>query len=125
VDADADIYALGCVAYWLLTGHRVFEATTRQDMLVMHAHQKPQLPSKRLGKPLHDGLEAAVMSCLAKNPNRRPQTAAEFAEVLEGLVFESPWTRERARAWWFANLASQVPPEATLDAKHADEAHPA
>ena len=58
VDARADIYALGCVGYWLLTGKRVFEAETRHDMLVMHAHQKPILPSKRVELPIHAGLEA-------------------------------------------------------------------
>ena len=50
VDARADIYALGCVGYWLLTGKRVFEAETRHDMLVMHAHQKPVPPSKRVDR---------------------------------------------------------------------------
>jgi plasmid stabilization system protein ParE len=106
VDARADIYALGCVGYWLLTGHRVFDATTRQDMLVMHAHQKPQTPSKCVGRQLHEGLEALVMDCLAKNPNRRPQSAAELGDALESLSFETPWTRERARAWWVDNLVT-------------------
>lgn len=100
VDARADVYALGCVAYWLLTGARVFDATTRHDMLIMHAHQKPQPPSRRLGRPLHEGLEALVMRCLEKNPNRRPQTAGELGEALESLRFEHPWSRERAALWW-------------------------
>jgi serine/threonine-protein kinase len=100
VDARADLYALGCVAYWLLTGKRVFEAQTRHDMLVMHAHQKPITPSNRLGNPIHPGLEAIVMSCLEKNPNRRPQTARELAESLSALQFEHPWTNERAELWW-------------------------
>ncbi|HYP89320.1 MAG TPA: serine/threonine-protein kinase, partial [Polyangiaceae bacterium] len=52
VDARADLYQLGCVGYWLLTGKRVFEAQTRADMLVMHAHQKPVLPSKRIDRAL-------------------------------------------------------------------------
>jgi serine/threonine-protein kinase len=103
VDARTDLYALGCVAYWLLTGQRVFEAATRHDMLVMHAHQKPDRPSKRLGAPLHEGLEATVMACLEKNPNRRPQTARELADGLRGLHFEYPWTEERARLWWKAH----------------------
>jgi tRNA A-37 threonylcarbamoyl transferase component Bud32 len=64
VDARADIYALGCVGYWLLTGKRVFEAETRHDMLVMHAHQKPVLPSKRIAAEVHPGLERLVMTCL-------------------------------------------------------------
>jgi serine/threonine-protein kinase len=100
VDARADIYALGCVAYWLLTGARVFEATTLHDMLVMHAHQKPIPPSKRLGAPVHEALEEVIMACLDKNPNRRPQTARELSEFLSSLSFQSPWDEEFAEVWW-------------------------
>lgn len=108
VDARADLYALGCVAYWLLTGKRVFEAQTRHDMLIMHAHQKPALPSKRGGVPVHPGLEALIMRCLEKNPNKRPQTAAEIREALQALSFDTPWTLDRARAWWATHLPKPV-----------------
>jgi eukaryotic-like serine/threonine-protein kinase len=103
VDARADIYALGCVAYWLLTGERVFEAATLHDMLVMHAHQKPVPPSKRLGRPMHEALEALVMACLDKNPNRRPQTARELSDALSSLHFDEPWNEESAEIWWTAH----------------------
>ncbi|HVY29971.1 MAG TPA: serine/threonine-protein kinase [Polyangiaceae bacterium] len=103
VDARADLYALGCVGYWLLTGKRVFEAQTRADMLVMHAHQKPVLPSKRIDRPIHPGLEALIMQCLEKNPNKRPQTARELSDALSALQFEHPWTDERAELWWKQN----------------------
>jgi serine/threonine-protein kinase len=104
VDWRADIYALGCVAYFLLTGKRVFEAETRHDMLVMHAHQKPILPSKRVDLAIHAELERLVMQCLEKNPNRRPHSARELRESLLSLQFEHPWTEERARLWWKAHL---------------------
>jgi serine/threonine-protein kinase len=100
VDARADLYAVGCVAYYLVTGKRVFEAETRHDMLVMHAHQKPVPPSARIGKPVHPGLEALIMACLEKNPGKRPQTARELRERLDGLRFEPAWTAERAELWW-------------------------
>jgi serine/threonine-protein kinase len=103
VDARADLYALGCVGYWLLTGKRVFDAGTRHDLLVMHAHQKPLPPSKRIDAPIHPGLEAVIMSCLEKNPNKRPQTARELADALGALSFEHPWTAERAALWWRKN----------------------
>jgi serine/threonine-protein kinase len=117
VDARADLYALGCVGYWLLTRRRVFEASTRHDMLVMHAHQKPVLPSKHLDQKVHPGLEAIVMSCLEKNPNRRPQTARELGELLLQLRFDAPWTPERAGYWWKQHgiLPAPVPGE-TLSA---------
>ncbi len=108
VDARADIYALGCVAYWLMTGKRVFDAGTRHDLLVMHAHQKPVPPSRRVGRDQHPGLEALVMQCLEKNPNKRPQSARELAESLRGLAFEHPWDEERARLWWQTHLAEKA-----------------
>lgn len=108
VDARADIYALGCVGYWLMTGKRVFDAGTRHDLLVMHAHQKPVPPSKRTGKELHPGLEALVMQCLEKNPNKRPQSARELAEALAALTFEHPWDEERARLWWHTHLPEKA-----------------
>jgi eukaryotic-like serine/threonine-protein kinase len=117
VDARADLYALGCVGYWLLTGKRVFEAQTRADMLVMHAHQKPVLPSKRVDRPMHPGLEALVMQCLEKNPNKRPQTAHELSEALGALHFEHPWTDERAALWWKQNRPEAQRATSALDEK--------
>jgi serine/threonine-protein kinase len=117
VDARADLYALGCVGYWLLTGKRVFEAQTRADMLVMHAHQKPVLPSKRIDRAIHPGLEALVMQCLEKNPNKRPQTARELSDALSALQFEHPWTDERAELWWKQNRPEQLRATSALDEK--------
>jgi serine/threonine protein kinase len=117
VDARADLYALGCVGYWLITGKRVFEAETRHDMLVMHAHQKPVLPSRRIDRPMHPGLEAIVMQCLEKNPNKRPQTARELADALGALQFEHPWTDERAELWWKQHQPQQERATSALDEK--------
>jgi eukaryotic-like serine/threonine-protein kinase len=121
VDARADLYALGCVGYWLLTGKRVFEAQTRADMLVMHAHQKPVLPSKRIDRPVHPGLEALVMQCLEKNPNKRPQTARELSDALSALQFEHPWTEERARLWWKQHRPEEQRATSALDEKERAE----
>jgi serine/threonine protein kinase len=120
VDARADLYALGCVGYWLLTGKRVFEAETRHDMLVMHAHQKPVLPSRRVDRAVHPGLEALVMQCLEKNPNKRPQTARELSDALGALKFEHPWTDERAELWWKQNRPEQERAASALDEKERE-----
>jgi serine/threonine-protein kinase len=124
VDARADLYAVGCVGYWLLTGKRVFEAETRHDMLVMHAHQKPATPSARIGTPVHPGLEAVIMACLEKNPDRRPQTARELSERLGALAFEHPWTEERAALWWkrYQPLEPEATPEPTTVSDAPDAA---
>jgi serine/threonine-protein kinase len=100
VDARADIYALGCVAYWLLAGKRVFEAQTRNDMLVMHAHQRPLPPSRRGSVEVPPGLEALVLECLEKNPNRRPQSALELSDRIAELRLHLGWTRSRRNGWW-------------------------
>jgi eukaryotic-like serine/threonine-protein kinase len=120
IDARADLYALGCVGYWLLTGKRVFEAETRHDMLVMHAHQKPVLPSRRIDRALHSGLEALVMQCLEKNPNKRPQTARELSDALGALKFDHPWTDERAELWWKQNRPEHERAASALDEKERE-----
>lgn len=128
VDRRADIYALGCVGYWLLTGKRVFEAETRHDMLVMHAHQRPVLPSVRAGQKLHPELEAVIMACLEKNPDKRPQTARELRDRLDALAFEHPWTEERAALWWRAHrpttAASKLSEPPAVSAQPVSDAPP-
>jgi serine/threonine-protein kinase len=100
VDQRADIYALGCVAYWLLTKERVFEAENRADMLVMHAHQRPVPPSKRAGISIPPRLEELILQCLDKNPNKRPQTARELGDRIRSLGLHGEWTRARREEWW-------------------------
>lgn len=110
VDHRADLYALGCVGYFLLTGGRVFEAKTRADMLVMHAHQKPTPPSRRAVRPIAPLLEAAIMQCLEKNPAKRPQSAEELREMLLAVPLDRSWTSERADLWWRSFGAAESNP---------------
>lgn len=112
VDARADLYAVGCVAYWLLTGQRVFEAQNRHDMLIMHAHQKPIAPSRRVALEVHPGLERVVMGCLEKNPAKRPQCARDLANELASLSFDPPWAIDRAESWWKRMRPTAVAPSA-------------
>jgi serine/threonine protein kinase len=90
-------------------------------MLVMHAHQKPVLPSKRIDKVLHPALEALVMQCLEKNPNKRPQTARELSDALGALQFDLPWTDERAALWWRQNRPEHLRATSALDEKERAE----
>ena len=103
-----------------MTGKRLFEAETRHDMLVMHAHQKPVLPSRRIDRPMHPGLEAIVMQCLEKNPNKRPQTARELADALTALQFDHPWSDERAELWWKQNHPEHLRATSALDEKERE-----
>ena len=100
IDGRADIYATGCVAYWLLTGQLVFTADTPMGLLLHHAKTMPTPPSALSEMPIPASLEALVMSCLAKDPAERPQSARELSRRLSELAGSADWTQERARAWW-------------------------
>jgi serine/threonine-protein kinase len=85
VNGRADIYALGCVAYWLLTGKRVFEADTPLQVVAKHIRNEPVPPSQRVtGLAISPALEGLVLQCLAKRPEDRP-TAAALLQSLEGM----------------------------------------
>ena len=109
VDRRADLYALGCVGYWLLTGQMVFEAESALKMLIQHIQAIPVPPSIRTGRPVPLDLEHVIMRCLEKDPTRRPQTADDLRAELEQVALAQPWDQARARAWWSINLAP--PPE--------------
>jgi hypothetical protein len=98
VDARTDIYALGTVAYFLLTGVDVFDGKSVVEICAQHLHQEPKPLSGR-GIAIPTELEAVVLACLHKDPNRRPQSADELRQRVEACVVE-PWDSQRARAWW-------------------------
>ena len=100
VDGRADIYATGCLAYWFLTGQLVFTAETPMALLIHHAKTKPAAPSTRIDRTVPKALDDLVLACLAKHPGDRPQTARELSLRLAEVDVTSPWTQERAHAWW-------------------------
>jgi len=100
VDGRADIYATGCVAYWLLTGQQVFTADTPMALLLHHAQTPATPPSARTEVPIPSALDDLVLSCLAKDPVARPQTARELSLRLASVEGANDWTDDRARAWW-------------------------
>jgi serine/threonine-protein kinase len=99
-DARADIYAFGCVAYWLLTGRLVFEADSPMKILVRHVHDPVEPPSSRSGAGVPEELDAIVLDCLAKEPEQRPASMAEVRARLARVPLETPWTELDAETWW-------------------------
>ena len=100
VDGRADIYATGCVAYWLLTGQFVFTADTPMGLLLQHMQARPAPPSARTDQPVPAALDRLVLSCLAKDPAERPQSARELSGRLAEIEGATGWTQDRARSWW-------------------------
>jgi eukaryotic-like serine/threonine-protein kinase len=100
LDGRADIYATGCVAYWLLTGQFVFTADTPMGFLVQHAQTPPAPPSSRTDLPIPAALDELVLSCLAKDPAQRPQSARELSLRLAEVDGVTAWTQAQARDWW-------------------------
>ncbi|MBW1878075.1 MAG: protein kinase, partial [Deltaproteobacteria bacterium] len=100
VDARTDIYSLGCVAYWLLTGHLVFGGATPLEMVLDHLEKTPEPPSHRTELPIPEALERLILDCLEKDPAKRPQTMKEVAQRLAGCPLERPWGEESAAKWW-------------------------
>jgi len=99
LDSRADIYALGALAYVLLTGAPPFTGRTLVELCGHHLHTQPQRPSAR-GVAVPDGLERVVMDCLAKDPGARPQSAQQVAERLARCTDAGRWGEVEAEHWW-------------------------
>jgi eukaryotic-like serine/threonine-protein kinase len=103
LDARSDLYSVGCVAYWLLTGTPVFKGRTPVETMMMHVHRQPEALSSRTERPIPPDLEALVLACLEKDATRRPQSADELAARAAAVATVHEWTPERAQAWWDAH----------------------
>ncbi|HMJ12962.1 MAG TPA: serine/threonine-protein kinase, partial [Polyangiaceae bacterium] len=106
VDQRADIYALGCVGYWMLTGTHVFVEDSVIAIALAHITKAPEPPSKHV-QGIAPELEALLMSCLQKDPEKRPRSAEALRSALEAIVLPNPWSRERAHAFWQQHLPAQ------------------
>jgi serine/threonine protein kinase len=100
VDGRSDLYALGAVGYYLLAGAHVFEGGTLVEVCSHHLRTPPVAPSVRLGRPLPPDLESVLLSCLEKDPARRPPTADALSTHLAMCVGVEEWDEGRAREWW-------------------------
>jgi serine/threonine-protein kinase len=99
-DARADVYAVGAVAYFLLTGKAVFEADSVLEVCSKHMWEQPVPPSELRGKPVSSDLEALVLACLAKERDARPQSAAALRAALLECEDAKHYDRQASRVWW-------------------------
>jgi serine/threonine-protein kinase len=104
VDQRADVYALGCVAYYLLTGQLVFEADTPMKMFLQHMQATPIPPSMRSELRIPREVDELVLACLEKEPSKRPQNAEEVLRMIRKCRSAQTWDNDSARGWWEAHL---------------------
>jgi eukaryotic-like serine/threonine-protein kinase len=123
IDARIDIYALGAVGYFLITGTPPFTGQNVVEIAGHHLHTTPEVPSARLGRAVPPKLDALLVACLAKEPEARPRDAQALLTALLDCETESPWSGVAARGWWSnwhqanADVASLQPPTPTPQTK--------
>jgi len=100
VDARADIYALGAVAFFALTGNKLFESANDLDLTHQVLTAPPRRPSEVAGTEIPPDLDDLVWRCLAKDKSGRPVDVVELQKVLDSVLARVPWTPEQAEAWW-------------------------
>ncbi|HVH27900.1 MAG TPA: serine/threonine-protein kinase [Vicinamibacterales bacterium] len=108
-DGRADLYALGCVGFWLLTGRTVFERRGAIEMAMAHIECPPEPPSRFAEMNVPAVLDAIVLRCLAKDPAERPQSAQELERALAAVPLAEPWTDDQAQRWWDKHLPKATP----------------
>lgn len=110
VDRRADVYSIGCVAFYLLTGTRVFHDGSQMQALIDHVHSAPVAPSQRVPGGLPREVDELVLACLRKDPSDRPQDAGELLATITELNLARGWSNDHARAWWRVRLPELAGP---------------
>src|SRR5262249_51034825 len=110
-DRRVDLYALGCVGYWLLTGRPVFAGDSLYELISNHLHVMPDPPSRHTAHAVPAELDVLILGCLEKLPEQRPANAQELRRRLCDVSLAGSWSDEQAAAWWAGhphgtNLAS-------------------
>jgi serine/threonine-protein kinase len=98
LDARSDLYAVGALGYFLLTGEPPFSGGSIAEVCAHHLHTTPLPPSRRAARAVPPALEALILRCLAKSPEDRPESAATVRTALLDLA--ATWTADDADCWW-------------------------
>ena len=104
LDARSDIYCLGCIAFWMLTGRAPFPADSAPEALAGHIKSPAPAPSEYSEHDIPQALDTFVLKCLEKEPDDRYQTVREVEAALRSVPLEEVWDAEQAREWWEENV---------------------
>ena len=108
-DQRSDLYAIGGVAFYMLTGRTTFESGVTLKVLLSHLHEKAVAPSvvRRTGggASISAELDALVLKCLEKSPSDRFQSARELLDALNRLPESNQWNERLAEQWWMSNCS--------------------
>jgi tRNA A-37 threonylcarbamoyl transferase component Bud32 len=118
VDARSDLYAVGVVAYFLVTGEQPFFGLTANEVFKKHLEDRPEPPSAKLGRPVAPELESLILRCLAKSPVARPESARALLGMLEDVLEPAlgAWSHDEAEAWWREHAPELMGPVPDTDA---------
>ncbi len=116
LDGRADLYSLGCVAYFLLTGQRVFHRKSKMELLSAHLTEDPVPPSERSGLAIPGAIDALIMALLERDPDARPASARTLLVAAReiGRQLDARWDDAAAAYWWRANLPDALKPRSAL-----------
>jgi serine/threonine-protein kinase len=115
IDKRVDIYGVGCVAYWLLTGQRVFQGETPMAEAIHHIQSEPVPPSQKTDVDIPNSLEKIVLKCLEKDPADRPQSAHELGMLFAQSIRENTWNQKKAQEWWVLHIPESKKVEASAN----------
>ncbi|MFH1811007.1 MAG: protein kinase [Pseudomonadota bacterium] len=124
LDGRCDLYALGCVAHWLVTGKLLFDDDSPIGVVMAHLTDEPEPPSKHSAMPIPAAFDEVVLRCLQKKPEDRYQSARELAAALEAIPLAPRWTVERAETWWSEHSPAQVEPAQKAISDHLSVLRP-
>src|SRR5262249_9978065 len=105
IDARSDLYSVGALGYWLLTGKTLFDGEEVRELLKQQVQLVPPRVSERLGTLVSADLEAIIASCLSKVVDQRPASAAALEAALGTCDSAKAWSVDDAEKWWKENLA--------------------
>ena len=115
VDATSDIYSLGCVAFWLLTGRTVFEASTTVQMLMKHHGEVPEAPSGFTEREVDSEIDHLILECLEKKSRDRVPSAQVLDARLRKIATTNPWSPDEAGRWWDQHRPERSETESSSD----------